>query len=157
MIIRRFREEDAPVIAELFHHTVHTVNIQDYFPQQIAAWAPENLQFRDWLGICAKRFTFVAEENDAILGFAELEKDGYIGCFYCHKDHQRKGIGSHLYKSVETQARQLDLSELIVEASITAKPFFLKMGFQVRQKQTVFRRGETFVNYRMIKVLCRND
>lgn len=39
MIIRRYREEDLPQIVTLFYETVHHVNIRDYTPKQVDAWA----------------------------------------------------------------------------------------------------------------------
>jgi putative acetyltransferase len=42
---------------------------------------------------------------------------------------------------------------LFTEASITAKPFFQRMGFSVVKEQEVSRRGETFINYAMEKFL----
>jgi hypothetical protein len=43
----------------------------------------------------------------------------------------------------------------IAQASITAKPFFLHMGFKIISEQQVERRGETFVNYAMEKFLIQ--
>jgi len=48
---------------------------------------------------------------------------------------------------------QLQLTHLLTAASITAKPFFEKMGFSVVQEQSVSRRGETLTNYLMEKFL----
>lgn len=99
---------------------------------------------------------YVAEDDGTITGFGELEADGHIDCFYCHKNYQRRGIGRQIYQAIEAQAIQLDLDRLWVEASITAKPFFEQMGFTVVQEQSVARRGQTFINYVMQKHLDRN-
>ncbi|MBV5259996.1 GNAT family N-acetyltransferase [Synechococcus moorigangaii CMS01] len=151
--IRPFQARDVPAIAQLFHDTVHTVNAQDYSPAQLQAWAPDDLYFRDWETRCTVCLTYVAVEGEQILGFAELSPEGHIGCFYCHKDHQRRGIGRQLYQALLTQAEQLQLSTLTVEASITAKPFFEALGFRVLQEQQVQRHQQTLTNYRMVKGL----
>ena len=39
MILRRFRPEDLPEIADLFSDTIHRVNCKDYTPEQIRVWA----------------------------------------------------------------------------------------------------------------------
>jgi putative acetyltransferase len=72
---------------------------------------------------------------------------------FCHKDYQRCRVGRQLYAAIESKALDLKLPRLVVEASITAKPFFQKMGFDVVQRQQVSCRGETFVNYAMVKPL----
>ncbi len=151
--IRPFQTQDIPAIAQLFHDTVHTVNAQDYSPAQLRAWAPEDLYFRDWETCCHACFTYVAEEDKQILGFAELSPAGHIGCFYCHKDHQRRGIGRQLYQTLLAQAERLQLATLTVEASITAKPFFEALGFRSLPAQQVTRRQQTLINYPMVKHL----
>ena len=135
MKIRLFKTQDADSIAQLFHDTVHAVNGRDYSSSQVKAWAPDNLQFRDWAAVCSSRFTFVADDEGAIAGFAELEPNGHIDCFYCHKNYQRCGVGRQLYEAIKAKAIELSLNRLFVEASITAKPFFERMRFLVVQEQ----------------------
>jgi putative acetyltransferase len=153
MKIRLFRPEDAARIAQLFHDTVREINIRDYSESQVKAWAPDDLYFRNWLEVCADRFTYVAEQDGEIVGFGELEADGHIDCFYCHKNYQGCGIGKQIYRAIEAKAVELGLNRLFVEASITAKPFFQRMGFSVIREQQVSSRGETFINYAMAKFL----
>jgi len=157
MNIRLFAPQDTEQIARLFHETVREVNQPDYTINQVKAWAPHDLHFHDWLQFCSQNLTYIAEEQGIILGFAQLEYNGYIDCFYCHKHCQRRGIGTQIYASIEAKACQLGIERLYTEASITAKPFFLKMGFSLLHKQSVQCRGETFINYAMEKVLrkCR--
>jgi len=155
--VRLFEPQDAEQIAKLFHETVREVNARDYSANQVNAWAPDDLFFRDWVKVCSNRFTYVAEDvsknQGVIAGFGELESNGHIDCFYCHKDYQRCGVGSQIYRAIETKAIELSLKRLFVEASITAKPFFQRMEFTVVNEQKVTQRGETFTNYVMEKFL----
>ncbi|MGB2923738.1 MAG: GNAT family N-acetyltransferase [Limnothrix sp.] len=153
MLIRPFQPTDVPQIAQLFHDTIRTVNLSDYSLDQVRAWAPDDLYFRDWDKMCGDRHTFVAAENNIILGFGELEKSGRIDCFYCHKDYQGHGVGSRIYQAIETKADSLLLPRLTVDASITAKIFFQKMGFSVVREQQVSTRGQVFTNYLLEKTL----
>lgn len=83
----------------------------------------------------------------------ELEKSGYINCAYTHKDFQRQGIATALYKTIENEAKRLNLHRLYVEASLTAVTFFENHGFhQVRINQ-IERAGETLTNVSMEKYL----
>ncbi len=167
MQIRLFQLEDVPQIAQLFHDTVRTINLKDYSLSQVQAWAPDDIYFRDWVKVCTSRYTYVAiipgfPEDDrgqymddapahVIVGFAELEIDGHIDCFYVHKDYQGWGVGKKLYQAIASQAQQRGCDRLYTEASITAKGFFLKQGFAIEQEQQVSVRGEVFKNYRMVK------
>ena len=78
--IRLFQPEDEMPVAELFHHTVRNINIQHYSAEQVKAWAPDNIYFRDWAQVCSSNFTYVAVKNNQILGFAKLNPDGYLDC-----------------------------------------------------------------------------
>lgn len=151
MMIREFKKSDANQIAQLFHDTIRQVNTKDYSKQQVAAWAPDDIYFRKWEETCSQKHTFVAEHNRMIVGFIELEEGGHIDCLYCHKDFQQKGIGKSLIRAVEEKAKKMGSARLHAEVSITAKPFFLKMGFSVLNEQEVTTRGEVFKNFVMEK------
>jgi putative acetyltransferase len=151
--IRLFNKQDAEQIARLFHQTIREVNINDYSVNQVKAWAPDDIYFRDWVSICSEKFTYVADDSGTIAGFGELESDGHIDCFYCHKNYQRMGVGKKIYQAIEAKACELKIHRLYTEASITAKPFFLHMGFSIIKKQQVERKGESFINYAMEKNL----
>lgn len=153
MKIRLFEKQDAEQIARLFHETVREVNIGDYSICQVIAWAPDDIHFRNWVEVCSSRFTYVADDRGVMAGFGELEPNGHIDCFYCHKNYQRCGVGSQIYRAIEAKAVELPVNRLFTEASITAKPFFERMGFSIVKKQEVTRRGETFINYVMEKFL----
>lgn len=156
MLIRLFEPEDTEQIAQLFHDTVRQINLRDYSKQQVAAWSPDNIYFRNWAAVCSERFTYVAETNQKIVGFGELEANGHIDCFYVHYQHQHQGIGSKIYRAIELKADRLKLNYLFTEASITAKPFFSSRGFTVVRQQQVVCRGEKFINYLMQKTLLSN-
>jgi UPF0176 protein len=159
MLIRLFQPQDRDRIAQLFHDTIRDVNIRDYSAEQVQAWSPDDLHFIDWLDACTNKFTYVAEEfvdeeeETAIIGFGQLEANGHIDCFYCHKDYQRCGVGTRLYRAIEAKALELRIERLFVEASITAKDFFKNRGFAIVKEQQVTCRGENFINFVMEKSL----
>lgn len=151
--IRDYRDEDTEAIMRLFHDTVHAVNGRDYSPEQVAVWAPAAMDRARWAASLARKRTFVAEEEGTIVGFAELEGDGHVDRFYCHKEHQGQGVGTRLLATIEAEARRLGCPHLFAEVSITARPFFERRGFRVLAEQTVLLAGVAFVNYRMEKRL----
>lgn len=155
MLIRLFQEQDSEQIAQLFHDTIREVNIRDYLPAQVQAWAPDDLYFTDWTEDCSSNFTYVAEEESKIIGFAQLETDGHIDCFYCHKEYQRCGVGTRLYRAIEAKALELKIERLFVEVSITARAFFKSRGFAVVKEQQVACRGEKLTNFVMEKSLAK--
>ena len=151
--IREYKPKDEEQISKLFHETVREVNIHDYSPEQVEAWAPDDINFSDWKAFCENRLLFVADHQGTIAGFIDLFPDGKLDFLYCHKNYQRQGVGMMLYKKIEGTARIKNIDCIYTEASITAKPFFIKAGFDVIKEQEVEYNNMIFVNYLMKKYL----
>ena len=43
MILREYKSADCAQLAQLFYETVHTINILDYSPEQMDAWAHKEI------------------------------------------------------------------------------------------------------------------
>ena len=142
-----------PYLARRRGDTVRTVNRRDYSAEQVAAWAPEVPDREAWLARLVAPWTLVAEDGnlggDAITGFGQLRSDGRVDLLYVHADRQRRRIGSLLLERLVEIARCQAMPQLTVEASITARPFFERAGFETVAEQNVERRGVDFVNYLM--------
>ena len=151
MKIRTYEISDTQKIVKLFYDTVHEVNIRDYTTAQVDAWAPADTDIQNWMQSLSSKFTFVAEEGDTIAGFGELEINGHIDRFYCHKDFQRQGVGKLILTQIESKAQDFGIKKLFTEASITARAFFEAQGYIVIRKQEVERRGQKFINFAMEK------
>ena len=135
MRIRRLRRRDVPAISSLYYETVRRINARDYAPDRIAAWAPRVYPDAFWLQRLRRCRVFVAEDEGRVVGFAELAPDGGIDWFYVHHAHQGKGVGMALMTRVEGEARRRGDARLVADVSITAEPFFHRMGFRVVRRQ----------------------
>ncbi|MFN6461902.1 MAG: GNAT family N-acetyltransferase [Nostoc sp. DedVER02] len=151
MRLRIYEIADTEEIMKLFYDTIHEVNIHDYTKEQVDAWASANMDIDLWIKSLGSKFTYVAEEQGRIIGFGELEANGHIDRFYCHKDFQRKGVGKKILEQLESKAKTLGIEKLFTEASITAKPFFENQNFTVVKQQEVERRGQKLINFIMEK------
>lgn len=153
MIVRDYAEGDAPGISRLFFETVRSVNLGDYTPEQVRAWAPAPPDPAVWHERMSARHTLVAEERGEVVGFAELEENGHLDMFYARKDAVRRGVGTQLYGAVEERAAGLGLGRVFTEASITARPFFERQGFRALRRNDLVVRGVGMTNYAMEKLL----
>lgn len=152
MFIRKYRPEDVRILSQLFYHTVHTVNAKDYTPKQRNAWADGKVDLEKWNQSFLEHHTFVAVEllhgKEKITGFGDIDDSGYLDRLYVHKDYQGMGIGKALCRELEAAVASKELS---THASITARPFFEKLGYQVVREQQVERKGVLLSNYVMEK------
>ncbi len=153
MLVRDYVEGDAAAIVRLYYETIHTVNVADYSPEQVLAWAPAVPDAARWHARMAGRCTLVIEEGGELLGFAELETDGHLDMLFCRQDVVRRGVGAKLYAAVERRARALRLRRIFTEASLTARPFFERQGFRLIEPRTAWRQGVALANFAMEKRL----
>lgn len=153
MHIRLYRKEDCREIIQLFYETVHWINARDYTESQLAVWAPQvdKINLLVWDKSLSEHYTIVAEDNNMIVGFGDMDSTGYWDRLYVHKDFQRQGIASKIFNELEQYAKDKGYSFMTTAASITAKPFFEKYGLAVIKEQQVERKGQFLTNYVMRK------
>ena len=152
--VRDFRPEDSAALGRLFYDTIHTVNPRDYSPAQIEAWAPEVPGPRRWIERARTRCILVAEDESGVTGFAELRPaDRFLDCLYVRHDMQRRGVGTALVRELEARARALRIVTLLVDVSLTARPFFERHGYALIAPREVEVRGVMLANFRMEKSL----
>lgn len=152
-IVRPRMDDDAPALMEIFRRSIREVASQHYRPAQIEAWVRFADETDAWHQRMRSRQVWVAEGDGKPLGFIQLEPPDHIDLTYVHPEHQRQGVASALVAKVESVARATGVAALMVEASITSRPFFAARGFEIIAPQIVTTRGQDFLNYRMRKKL----
>lgn len=148
MEIREYQSSDCKELAELFYHTVHTINAGDYTDEQLDAWATGQIELNKWNQSFQEHVSVVAVDGDIITGFGDIDKTGYLDRLYVHADYQRKGIATAICNQLEESVQ----GKICTHASITARPFFEKRGYQVVKEQKVERQGIFLINFVMEKV-----
>lgn len=150
MKIRKYQSSDCREMAELFYNTVHTVNSADYTEEQLNAWATGKVDLEKWDASFQEHDTLIAVEGSRIIGFADMDSNGYLDRLYVHKDFQGKGVASALCDRLEQKNTG---TGFVTHASITARPFFEKRGYKVVKEQQVERQGVMLTNYVMEKCI----
>ena len=151
--IRKFQKGDESNLRDIFFNTVRHVNIKDYSAFQVKAWAPDDYDQSEWYKRISAINPFVAILDSEIVGYADVQDDGYIDHFFCHREHQGEGIGKALMQKLILTGQQNGNSRLYSHASITAKPFFEYFGFQMIKPQQVKIRDQVLTNYIMEKIV----
>ena len=149
--IRQYQPGEEPLLRELFYNTVHNVNQRDYTPEQRNAWAPAQYDENAWAMRLLESEPFVALDNDTIVGFADVQNDGYIDFFFCHQAYQGKGVGKALMQHILKTGKRFGVKRFYANVSLTAKPFFEHYGFTVVRQQQKDVRGVVLTNFLMEK------
>ncbi|WP_235937533.1 GNAT family N-acetyltransferase [Marinobacter caseinilyticus] len=149
--IRKYQPGEESALRQLFFDTVRRVNRKHYTQAQVSAWAPESYDPADWCERIRACDPFVAVRDGEIVGFANLQSDGYIDVFYCHANYQGQGIGRALMETLLKTARERGLEHCHSHVSHTALPFFEHFGFQSAGVRSFTINGCVLSNHVMIK------
>lgn len=137
----------------LYYDTIHTINSKDYTQEQLDAWAPVEYNKEGMQARFSSSMTITAWKQNRLAGFANLTGPGILDCLYVHKDEQLEHIGAMLVQALENEAKRKGLARIETQASITAKPFFEKLGYTKIRRNHVKRKKQTLMNFTMRKSL----
>jgi putative acetyltransferase len=152
--LRKFENEDTPVLLKLFYDTVHSINAKDYAADQLDAWAPEHPDLKKWQRRFKASTTVVAELDGKVVGFGNLDNTGKaLGMLYVHKDHQNQRVATGILDKLEGKLLKHEVSTAAVESSLTARSFFEKRGYTMVRENRKMLNGRDFVNLIMEKKL----
>ena len=137
MKIRRFEEKDAKKVSELIVETLRKTNIKDYSADLIENYVnnfhPENVLKRaSWTHF------YVAEEKRNIIGCGAIGPywdkidESSLFTIFISPEHQGKGIGRKIIETLEKDGYFLRAKRIEIPASITAIPFYKKMGYSYK-------------------------
>lgn len=155
MLLRKYQPSDAESLVTVFRDAVITIGSTAYDAQQTAIWAsyPEDIEeFRQLLSL---GLTVVAVEESCLVAFGQLNPPDHIAYLYTASNAARLGYATEIYKRLEAQAIEQGIERLHTEASHISKYFFLKIGFQIVEREIATRKGVQFERFKMEKFVKR--
>ena len=153
IIVRPFTGADAIPTLEVFLRAIRTTAAADYSSEQIAAWAPANVDTGAWDERRSQLNTVVAVFDANVAGFTDVSASGYIDMMFVDPAVGRRGIATALLQWACAEAKRLGSGTLTTHASITARPFFEAHGFVVDEERHPILRGVVMTNYVMTRNL----
>jgi GNAT superfamily N-acetyltransferase len=126
--IRLALVDDADEISAVILRALRETNAKDYTDEVIErverSFSPSAV-----LQLIGKRTVFVATVGSRVVGTASLD-GSVVRTVFVAPDAQTQGIGKLLMAEVERTARQQNIPSLTVPSSITAEPFYARLGFK---------------------------
>ena len=132
--IRRFQPGDAEEVSALIIRTLRTVSIRDYSSEYIEDLV-QTMQPEDVLKRAEWTHFYVAACDGRIVGsgaigpYWDSVKESCLFTFFVLPEYQEKGIGRRIMGSMERDEFFLRAERIEIPASVTAVPFYLKMGY----------------------------
>lgn len=127
MIIREYQPSDCKELAELFYNTVHTVNARDYTKEQLEVWATGMVDLEGWNQSLQENYSIIILDNKLIIGFGDIDKNGYLNRLYVHKDYQGKGVATAICDRLEKKLAKKLLLMLQLQRDVFLKKEVIKL------------------------------
>lgn len=126
--VRLAQPADAEGISQVILAALHSSNARDY-PADVIARVATNFTPEAVLALLTRRVVLVAIQNQVIVATAALDAN-VVRSVFVNPALQGQGIGRLLMIEIERRAREAGVTVLSVPSSLTAEPFYTKLGFQ---------------------------
>ncbi|NMZ02072.1 GNAT family acetyltransferase [Pseudomonas proteolytica] len=125
--VRLAQASDAEGISQVILAALHSSNAGDY-PADVIARVASNFTPQAVLHLLARRTVLVAIRDQLIVATAALDAN-VVRSVFVNPALQGQGIGRQLMVDIEQRAREAGVTVLSVPSSLTAEPFYTKLGF----------------------------
>ena len=126
--IRLARESEAEAISVVILSALRETNAKDY-SQDIIARVEQSFDPASVRSLMGNRTVFVAIRSGEVVGTASLD-GAVVRTVFVSPSVQGQGVGIRLMAEIERTARTNNIALLTVPSSITAEPFYAKIGFK---------------------------
>lgn len=139
IVIVDYDNKFAKEISKIITKNLLEVNSKDYGINFVKNHAKDFTVSKIEENFSKRTKTFVALENNIVVGTAGLDKSWYndngeywILSVFVDIDHHKKGIGKMLIQKIENYAEEINVKKLVIPASITACEFYNKLGYRYK-------------------------
>ena len=130
MIIRPANLDDAQGLKELHDRAVMELGRDVYTLDQLEIWVNKS-PLEKYVWRLERQRIFIAEIEGKMAGFVRWLPEEKMLCSICvEPDFARQKIATRLMEYVYEDARDLQVTDLWLEASLTAIPFYESLGWE---------------------------
>ncbi len=130
--VRQSVSSDSTMVVEVLQRSILDVCGRDYgYDKSILNNWIENKtvdNVTSWIHH-AELLSFSCLSEKTVIGFSLANIKGEILLLYVLPAFVGKGVGKLLYSSMEDSLKECGVTRVVSHSTITAKPFYLKMGF----------------------------
>jgi putative acetyltransferase len=139
IVVRPWRPDEARRFLEIHHEAVRHLAVEDYPASVIDAWAPLPVTDDAVAWLVANRdneLRVMAEMDGTPVGIGALVVRGTeLRACYVLPDAARRGVGTALVAAIEDMARERGLTQLRLQSSLTAEPFYTALGYVAERRR----------------------
>jgi putative acetyltransferase len=152
--LRPFLPADTMELRDLFAQSIEELTADDYNEDQRLAWIARAEDAEAFAARLDAAITLVVQVDGQYLGFASLKDNALLDMLYVHPYAAGNGVATALADALERLAAARGATEISVEASDTAQPFFAARGYVAGQRNLIPVEDEWLSNTTMKKQLA---
>ena len=153
LIIRPYDDRDIGSLVRIFRDAIHVLGRAHYNEPQTSAWASSADDSDSFRMRLAKGLTLVAEKNEQVIAFGQLNPVDVVDMLFCDPAHVLGGVGGRLVAALEGRATASGQIVIDTKASLVARDFFTKHGYQTLGQEVATRSGVEIPRFAMRKML----
>ena len=136
--IEDYNDAYAKELSEIILSNMYTINIKDHGKEIIDKIAVNFTENAKKSSFPKRTKCFVAVEDNKVVGTISLDKlwgddtgkKYIILTVFVNMGYHNRGIGKLLLNCIEEYARQIGVEELVIPASVYARNFYIKQGYE---------------------------
>ena len=132
--LRPFLPADTKALQDLFAQSIEELTADSYDEEQRTAWVETAEDAAKFGARLTAGLTLVVGSGGDYQGFATLKDNTLLDLLYVHPFSAGQGVGTTLVDALERIAAARGSTEITVDASDTALPFFEKRGYVATQR-----------------------
>ena len=151
--LRPFLIPDTAGLQDLFAQSIEELTADDYNEDQRLAWVSTAADAEAFAERLAGMVTLLIQVDGEYAGFGSLKDNKTLEMLYVHPYYAGQGVGTALADALERIAAGRGATEIAVDASDTAVPFFEARGYTGTQRNMMPRDDQWLPNTTMKKKL----
>jgi putative acetyltransferase len=138
VLVRPMQAHEARRFLEIHHDSVRGLAANHYPASVIEAWAPQPVtdeRLQRFLQNRDNEIRLIAERDGEPVGIGALVVGNFeLRACYVLARAVRQGVGTALVAEIERLACEHGISELYLESSVNAEPFYSALGYRVEKR-----------------------
>ncbi len=127
--VRKAGPTDAEAAVEVLRRSITELCTLDHHGDADTLANKTPRDFLSWLAN-EDHFCVVAEADDRIMGVGLLHRSGEVRLCYLAPGAQGQGLGKAIHVALEEKAREWGLRRLHLESTVSARPFYERVGYR---------------------------
>jgi putative acetyltransferase len=157
LVIRKTKLEDMKSVEDAHRSSIQEICSRDYTEDQIESYSFVKYTLDRWENSVNNDYHIVVEVDGNVEGFCHAKMldngDGEVVGLYFTRKIVGQGIGRKVVENAFDYLNKYNPKKIVLTGTITAKPFYEKMGFIEIEKKKINMRGAELTCFKMDKLL----